>query len=60
MPWRFGFRIGPFRYSERLGRTQAQQRAAAKARAVSSLAGSLRTFYLARPAGALLRACSRA
>jgi hypothetical protein len=31
MPWRFGFHIGPFRYSERVGRTQAQKRAAARA-----------------------------
>ncbi len=32
MPWRFGFHIGPFRYSERVGRTQAQKRAAGRAR----------------------------
>jgi hypothetical protein len=32
MPWRFGFRIGPLRFSQCLGRTQAQKRATAKAR----------------------------
>jgi len=30
---RIGFRLGPFYFSQRLGRTQAQKRAAAKARA---------------------------
>jgi hypothetical protein len=33
MPTYFRFGIGPFRFSQRLGRTQAQKRAAAKARA---------------------------
>ncbi len=33
MPARFGFHIGPFYFSQRLGRTQAQKRAAAKRRA---------------------------
>jgi hypothetical protein len=33
MPWYFRFGFGPFRFSQRVGRTQAQQRAAAKARA---------------------------
>jgi hypothetical protein len=32
MPARFGFHIGPFYFGQRLGRTQAQKRAAAKAR----------------------------
>ena len=32
MPTYFRFGIGPFRFSQRLGRTQAQKRAAAKAR----------------------------
>jgi hypothetical protein len=33
MPWHFRFGVGPFRYSQRIGRTQAQKRAAAKAQA---------------------------
>jgi hypothetical protein len=33
MPWYFRAGLGPFRFSQRVGRTQAQQRAAAKARA---------------------------
>jgi hypothetical protein len=33
MPTHFRFGFGPFRFSQRLGRTQAQKRAAAKARA---------------------------
>jgi hypothetical protein len=33
MPWYFRFGLGPFRFSQRVGRTQAQKRAAAKARA---------------------------
>ena len=33
MAARFGFRIGPFYFSQRLGRTRAQKRAAARARA---------------------------
>lgn len=33
MPARFGFHIGPFYFSQRLGRTQAQKRAAVKRRA---------------------------
>jgi hypothetical protein len=33
MPTYFRFGIGPFRFSQRVGRTQAQKRAAAKARA---------------------------
>jgi hypothetical protein len=32
MPARFGFHIGPFYFSQRLGRTQTQKRAAARAR----------------------------
>jgi hypothetical protein len=32
VPARFGFHIGPFYFSQRLGRTQAQKRASAKAR----------------------------
>jgi hypothetical protein len=32
MPWHFKFGVGPFRFSQRLGRTQAQKRAAAKVR----------------------------
>ena len=32
MPARFGFHIGPFYFSQRLGRTQAQKRAAARQR----------------------------
>lgn len=33
MSARFGFHVGPFYFSQRLGRTQAQKRAAARARA---------------------------
>jgi hypothetical protein len=33
MPTYFRFGIGPFRFSQRLGQTQAQKRAAAKAQA---------------------------
>jgi hypothetical protein len=39
MPTYFRFGIGPFRVSQRLGRTKAQKRAAAKARAQRQYAG---------------------
>ncbi len=42
MPARFGFHIGPFYFSQRLGRTQAQKRAAAKQRAQAAQARAQR------------------
>jgi hypothetical protein len=36
MPSYFRFGIGPFRFSQRLGRTQAQKRAAARERAAQA------------------------
>jgi hypothetical protein len=38
MPTYFRFGIGPFRFSQRLGRTEAQKRAAAKAQAQATYA----------------------
>jgi hypothetical protein len=42
MSARIGFRIGPFYFSQRLGRTQAEKRAAAKARQARAKAAEYR------------------
>jgi hypothetical protein len=47
---RFGIRIGPFWVSQRLGRTQAQKRAAAKARAAQAQQRQEHREWLADPA----------
>jgi ATPase subunit of ABC transporter with duplicated ATPase domains len=44
MPTYFRFGVGPFRFSQRLGRTQAQKRAAAKARAQRQNARAQRQY----------------
>ena len=46
---RFGFHIGPFYFSQRLGRTQAQKRAAAKARAAQAQQRQEHSEWLADP-----------
>jgi len=46
---RFGFHIGPFYFSQRLGRTRAQKRAAAKARAAQAQQRQERREWLADP-----------
>ncbi len=48
MPTYFRFGFGPFRFSQRLGRTQAQKRAAAKARAPQEQTVSVHGIVTAR------------
>jgi hypothetical protein len=48
---RLGFRIGPFYLSQRLGRTQAQKRAAVKQRAEARGSGTMPGGWPRRGAG---------